>query len=154
MATMDMSTTKDRRSTRAAMVVLAVLTVLGSVVLAIATPGKADAQSGSRVCGASWRIWPDGKEHVYVKVIEVPKTDGTSCKAAMDRLDHIGGLFKLRPDWRKYNWPQSDQVRNWICEDLGRLVRGTYGYDPCLNMKRADHLMEARTRAPSEFVWP
>ncbi|WP_158854767.1 hypothetical protein [Saccharothrix deserti] len=154
MATMDMSTTKDRRSTRAAMVVLAVLTVLGSVVLAIVTPVTAEAQAGSRICGAWWKAYPNNGETelIYAQVIEVPKTDGVSCKAAADRLDHIDQLFRLKPEWRQYNWGQSMQVWKWKCEHLGAVFNGKYGNDPCLNMKRADHLSEARDRSPSHFV--
>jgi hypothetical protein len=112
--------------------VVAAVTILPSLALGM-TVGSAQAQAGSRICGAYW----EGKNAIGGKIIyaqaeEVPKTDHAVCDTVRRRADNYRGPDRLKVG-------ESRAMNMWTCEKFGELLLNRHGADPCLNMKRRDH---------------
>ncbi|USX56301.1 hypothetical protein [Lentzea sp. HUAS12] len=128
--------------------IVAGLTLAAAVAL-VGAPGIAQAQSGSRICG---NYWSSGSV-LWVKVIEVPKSDWPACGRAVDRTNSVG---TVPPEvWRRNpsgNWGSRQPIRMETCEkfSLG-LLGNRFGGNVCNSMKRANNVFEVNQRTISTF---
>ncbi|MBE4740076.1 hypothetical protein HW845_35340 [Streptomyces sp. ND05-3B] len=132
---------------------LAAAGMAAGALFAIAVPGTAEAQSGSRICGNYWKgYYNKGQQEViWSRVIEVPKSDGVSCQRAMDRTDKVGNppseLTRLG-----VTWGSRQRLHNVTCEWFSQdLFNAKYGDDVCNSMQRADNVWQVNGRTISQF---
>jgi hypothetical protein len=119
--------------------VVAAVTILPSLALGM-TVGSAQAQPGSRICGAYWEGTNNRGDKVrYVQVREVPKTDKVVCAKARDDLDNYPAD---RTDWKV---GESQAIDMWTCERFSKHINFKMGRDACLNMKRTDSALGTET---------
>ncbi|MDT0572827.1 hypothetical protein RM704_36115 [Streptomyces sp. DSM 3412] len=132
---------------------LAAAAVAAGALFAIAVPGTAEAQSGSRICGNYWKgYYNNGQQEVlWSRVIEVPKSDGIACQRAIDRTDKVGNppseLTRLG-----VTWGARQRLQNVTCEWYSQdLFNAKYGDDVCLSMQRADNTFQVNGRTISQY---
>ncbi|WEH17713.1 hypothetical protein [Streptomyces sp. VNUA24] len=134
----------------------AMLTAAGmaaGALFALAVPGTAEAQSGSRICGNYWTgYYANGqKEVTWSRVIEVPKSDGVACDVAINRTDRVGN-----PPQETVNlgvkWGSRQRLQNVTCEWYSQdVLNSKHGDDVCNSMLRADNVFEVKNRTISQF---
>ncbi|WP_326582530.1 hypothetical protein OG889_28160 [Streptomyces sp. NBC_00481] len=132
---------------------LAAAGMAAGALFAIAVPGTAEAQSGSRICGNYWKgYYNNGQQEVtWSRVIEVPKSDGIACQRAIDRTDKVGNppneLTRLG-----VKWGARQRLQNVTCEWYSQdVLNSKYGDDVCLSMQRADNTIQVNGRTISQF---
>ncbi|WP_327695074.1 hypothetical protein [Streptomyces sp. NBC_00459] len=120
---------------------------------AVAVPGTAEAQSGSRICGNYWKGYYNNgqKEVTWSRVIEVPKSDGVSCDVAINRTDRVGN-----PPQETVNlgvkWGARQRLQNVTCEYFSQeILDSKHGDDVCNSMLRADNVFQVKNRTISQF---
>ncbi|WP_307835376.1 hypothetical protein [Streptomyces adelaidensis] len=132
---------------------LAAAGMAAGALFAMAVPGTAEAQSGSRICGNYWKgYYNNGQEEVtWSRVIEVPKTDDSACARAIDRTDKVGNppseITKLGVTWGDRQ-RLSKKTCEWYSQDL---LNAKYGDDVCLTMQRADNVFQVNGRTISQY---
>jgi hypothetical protein len=115
--------------------VAATVTILPLLAFGITT-NSAQAQPGSRVCGAYWEgTSSDGDKIRHIQAAEVPKTDHAVCADVMDSFDNFDG----RDDFEVGG---SRAINMMTCEAFGRFANNTKGANPCLNMERRDNVFD------------
>ncbi|MDW4910132.1 hypothetical protein RB628_33585 [Streptomyces sp. ADMS] len=140
-----------RMKRRTATLAAAVLTA--GTMFALAVPGTAQAQAGSRICGNYWTgYYANGqKEVTWSRVIEVPKSDGISCDVAINRTDRVGNPPQETVNL-KVKWGARQRLQNVTCEYFSQgVLNSKHGDDVCNSMLRADNVGEVRQRTISQF---
>ncbi|MFM9594913.1 hypothetical protein ACKI1J_42445 [Streptomyces scabiei] len=132
---------------------LAAAGMAAGALFALAVPGTAEAQSGSRICGNYWTgYYANGqKEVTWSRVIEVPKSDGVACDVAINRTDRVGN-----PPQETVNlgvkWGSRQRLQNVTCEWYSQdVLNSKHGDDVCNSMLRADNVFEVKNRTISQF---
>jgi hypothetical protein len=112
--------------------VVAAVTILPLLAFGM-TVGSAQAQPGSRVCGAYWEGEDSaGNKVIWAQAEEAPKTDHFVC----DEIRQVADNYRGPDDWAVGG---SRALHMWTCEKFGKLLNNEYGADPCLNMERRDN---------------
>jgi hypothetical protein len=116
--------------------VVAAVTILPLLALGM-TVGSAQAQPGSRICGAYWEGTNNkGNRVIWAQAQEVPDTDLVVCDDARQRSDNYDGPADL-------NVGGSRAMEMWTCEQFGTFLDLAYGFDPCLKIERRDSAFES-----------
>jgi hypothetical protein len=118
--------------------VAATVTILPLLAFGITT-NSAQAQPGSRVCGAYWEgTNRNGDKIRHIQAQEIPKTDHAVCAAVRDELDNYKGPASFEVGG-------SRAIDMMTCEAFGKLANNTLEADPCLNMERRDNAFDRVT---------